>query len=422
MPETYVGIDRQESARRIERDVETLGGPEYTRSSEAICRYAYTPEYRRTVEYFEQALGELDFDVFEDPVGNLVARNRPKGEQVFGIGSHCDSNRNGGKYDGTLGVVTALEVCRLNADHGLALPLQLISFLEEEASGFGVGVLGSRIAAGRIGEEELRGLRAIDDGRPFFEHARDAGYEPERWSESSEILDDLIGWIELHIEQARVLQDTGRRLGVVTGIAGLVWVELTIEGRSDHAGATPMDFRLDASVPAAECVVELERIAREASAAAVATAGELELSPGLVNVIPRRARVKMDIRASADDIVERVAGAIEDFAERAVTARGLTATVDRPMRLPATPMDKQIVQTLDHAAAAAGEPYMLMPSGAAHDTMCVADRVPTGMVFVPCKDGISHSPEESANPTDSALAAEVMLNAIRDLVPPELSP
>jgi hypothetical protein len=130
-------IDHTKSAERIERDIETLAGPDYTRSSEAIRRYAYTPEYRNTLDYFVGELETLGFEHYEDPMGTLVARNRPAGEKVFGVGSHCDSNRNGGKYDGTMGVVTALEVCRLNSDLGLGLPLQLISFLEEEGSGFG---------------------------------------------------------------------------------------------------------------------------------------------------------------------------------------------------------------------------------------------------------------------------------------------
>src|SRR5213079_3115949 len=135
---------------------------------------------------------ELGFDVSEDPVGTLAARNRPPGEKVFGVGSHCDSNRNGGKYDGTLGVVVALEVARLNKELGLDLPLQLISFLEEEGSGFGQMLLGSRIVAQRVTEEDLNErFRAIDDGRSFWEHAEQAGYEPARWRECSHILDDL---------------------------------------------------------------------------------------------------------------------------------------------------------------------------------------------------------------------------------------
>src|SRR5216684_5452917 len=258
-------MDRERSAARIEHDIETLAGPGYSLSDEAIRRYAYTPVYRATLDYFGGALRELGFDVSEDPVGTLVARNRPPGEPVFGIGSHCDSNRNGGKYDGTMGVVTALEVCRLNEELGLGLPLQLISFLEEEGSGFGQMLLGSRIMLQRVTEEELReSFRAVDDGRPFWEHAAEAGYEPERWRESIHVLDDLSGWIEMHIEQARVLQDTRNRIGIVNAIAGYVHADVVVQGRGDHAGATPMSLRLDPTLVLAETALELERLARAA--------------------------------------------------------------------------------------------------------------------------------------------------------------
>jgi allantoate deiminase len=409
-------IDRERSARRIERDIDTLAGPQYTRSDEAIRRYAYTPEYRATLDYFTEALRDLGFDVSEDAVGTLVARNRPAGEKVFGIGSHCDSNRNGGKYDGTMGVVTALEVCRLNAELGLELPLQLVSFLEEEGSGFGQMLLGSRIMLQRVTEEELREtFRALDDGRPFWEHAAEAGYEPERWRESIHVLDDLSGWIEMHIEQARVLQDTGNRIGVVTAIAGYVHADVIVAGRADHAGATPMDFRLDPGLVAAETILELERLARGAGKGTVGTVGEIEFEPSLINVVPARARLSLDIRGTDDAAFRSVAAEIAAFAEHAAAERGMTAGLRQRQTLAPTPMDEKIVAALEAAARDSGEPFMLMPSGAAHDTMCVAELVPSAMVFVPCKDGISHSPLEDAKPADAALAAEIILNAIRSL-------
>ena len=164
-----------------------------------------------------------------------------------------------------MGVVTALEVCRLSAEHGLDLPLQLVSFLEEEGSGFGQMLLGSRIMLQRVTEEDLRErFLAIDDGRSFWEHAEAAGYEPARWRESIQVLDGLTGWIEMHIEQARVLQDTGKRIGIVDAIAGYVHADVFVTGRGDHAGATPMGLRLDPTTVLAETVLELERLATEA--------------------------------------------------------------------------------------------------------------------------------------------------------------
>ena len=411
-----VSIDRARSAERIERDIETLAGPSYTRSDEAIRRYAYTPEYQATLEYFAGELGALGFEVSSDPVGTLVARNRPAGEKVFGVGSHCDSNRNGGKYDGTMGVVTALEVCRLNEELGLDLPLQLLSFLEEEGSGFGQMLLGSRIVAQRVTEEELReGFRALDDGRPFWEHAEEAGFEPARWRESLRILDDLTGWIELHIEQARVLQDTGNRLGIVHAIAGYIHADIWLEGRADHAGATPMDFRLDVAPVAAQVVLEVERLARAAGNGTVGTVGEIEFEPGIINVVPGKARLSLDTRGVVEEGFHSVARDIEAFAREAAERSGLTTTYRQRQALPATPLDEGVVRALEEAAGATGEPFMVMASGAAHDTMCVAAHVPSAMVFVPCKDGISHSPAEDADPADAALGAEVILNAVRSL-------
>jgi allantoate deiminase len=411
-------IDLERSAARIAHDIDVLSGPEHTRSTEAIVRYAYTPEYRRTLDHFGAELRSLGFEVSEDPVGTLVARNRPAGERVFGIGSHCDSNRNGGRYDGTLGVVTALEVCRLNAEHGLDLPLQLISFLEEEGSGFGQMLLGSRIVLQRVTDDDLRQrFRAVDDGRSFWEHAEDAGYEPARWRDSIHVLDDLVGWIEMHIEQARVLQDTGNRIGIVHTIAGYVHADVVVEGRGDHAGATPMDLRLDPTTVLAETVLELERLAGVAGRGTVGTVGEIEVDPGLINAIASRVRFSLDIRGPVDEAYRGVADAIAGFTVESAARRGMTATFAPRQDLLATPLDARIVAALDVAAAATGEPYVQMHSGAAHDTMCVAERVPSAMVFVPCRDGISHHPAEEADPADAALAAQVILDAITALVP-----
>jgi allantoate deiminase len=394
--------------------VETLAGPGYTLSDEAIRRYAYTEVYESTLRFFTRELEALGYTVTRDPVGTLVARNRPPGEPAFGIGSHCDSNRNGGKWDGTLGVVIALEVCRLNEEHGLGLPLQLVSFLEEEGSGFAAGLLGSRIVAQRVTEEDLREtFRAIDDGRSFWEHAADAGYEPGRWRECVRILDGLTGWIEPHIEQGRVLQDTGNRIGIVNVISGITWADVTVDGRADHAGATPMDFRLDPTLVAAECILELERLARAAGAGTVGTVGEIDVQPGLINAIARQVRFSIDIRGADDETFRGVARDIAAFAREAAVRRGMTAEHAERQLVPATPLDPGVVAALEEAARATGEPALTMVSGAAHDTMCIADRVPSAMVFVPCRDGISHDPAEDARPEDAALAAEVVLNAIR---------
>jgi hydantoinase/carbamoylase family amidase len=220
----------------------------------------------------------------------------------------------------------------------------------------------------------------------------------------------------MHIEQARVLQDTDNRIGIVTAIAGYVHADVVVHGRGDHAGATPMDFRLDPTLPMAESIIELERLAREAGKGTVGTVGEIEVEPGIINAIASRVRFSLDIRGPDDEAYRRVARDISLFAEEAARGRGMEAEFSQRQTLSATPLDAQIVAALEEAAKATGEPYMTMHSGAAHDTMCVAERVPSAMVFVPCKDGVSHHPAEDADPADAALAAQIILNAISALV------
>ena len=405
-------IDRERSRARIERDIETLGGPAYTLSESAICRYAYSDVYRATLDYFTSELERIGFSVWQDPVGTLIASNVAPGAPAFGVGSHCDSNRNGGKYDGTLGVCTALEVCRLATEAGEGLPLRLISFLEEEGSGFGQMLLGSRIMLQRVTEEELRETFRDEHGVSFWDSAVAAGYEPARWRESIHELDGLTGWVEVHIEQGRVLQDTGNRLGIVEAIVGYIHGDLHFHGRADHAGATPMDFRLDAAVPAAETIVELERLANELGGDVVGTVGEIEVQPDLINVVPGGVRLSLDLR-SVSDLRGELCRQIVAFARERGAARGVGVEWIPRQELPVQPMDEGVVAALSASAQESGEPFRQMPSGAAHDTQCVASRVPSAMVFVPCVDGLSHTPLETADPSDAALAAEVVYEAIR---------
>jgi allantoate deiminase len=406
--------DLAQSAGRIAADVEALTGERYTLPGAGITRYAYTDGYAATLDYFRAAFEGIGFQVWFDPVGTLVASNVGPGERAFGMGSHCDSNRNGGPWDGTLGVVSALEACRIAQERGLDLPLRVISFLEEEASGFGQMLLGSRIVLGAVSDEELASYRD-EHGVPFLEAAAGAGYRPDEHARAGEILDGLVGWIELHIEQGRVLQDTGARLGVVDAIAGYVHADLAIEGRADHAGATPMGYRSDAGITAAEAVVELERIVKAHSPDTVGTVGALTFGPGIINVIPGRAEATLDIRSVSGDH-EKVYAALSDFVLARASARGQRSEMRERNRVSSTPMDAHVVEALERAAALSGVPWRRMPSGAAHDTQMVARRIPSAMLFVPCLDGISHSPEESADPADAALGVQVMLAAARELL------
>lgn len=409
-------IDRKATARRIEEQLSTLAAPPFSATTNGVSRYAYTAAYRRTLDYLVERCEEVGLSVSWDPIGTLIARNVPPGEPVVALGSHCDSVRGGGPWDGTLGVLAALEVCRLARELQLGIGLQVMSFLEEEGAGFGRSLLGSSLMAGEIAEEDLReGIRFLDDGRSLWVHAVEAGFDPARWRDSVRALENVSAWIELHIEQGRVLQDTGRKLGVVSAIAGYIHADLKVLGQADHAGATPMDFRLDAALPAAETVVELERLALAAGDGTVATVGDAELVPGQINVVAGEASLTLDIRGTRDEAVTAVAEEIRRFAVAAARRRKMRAIFTDRASLPATALDDRVRAALTAAAKASRVPHSSMPSGAVHDTMCLARRVPSGMLFIPCRDGISHSPAESASPADAAGAIEVMLGAVAEL-------
>ena len=409
-------IDRDACARRIAREIRKLSAPPFTSGPDGVTRYAFTEAYMRTLGYLSDQLGELGFAVRLDPVGNLIARNCPAKIGAVGLGSHCDSVRGGGSYDGTLGVLAAMEVARLSYQQGYDLPLQIVSWVEEEASGFGQLLLGSRLATGRIDGQALQTeVRALDDGQSFFDHAREVGLQPERASEVSSALENLTAWIELHIEQGRVLEDAREQFGVVEAIAGYVHADIEILGQPDHAGATPMGLRHDAAIAAAQLTLELERLAIEAAGGSVATVGEMTLDPGAINIIPGRARLSLDVRAPDDtkisSIVQKAITAADEFA----MSRGLQVTYRERQRMPPAVLEPGVIAALERSVQATGAPWRRMISGAAHDTMCIASHVPSAMLFVPCRHGISHSPSEYASSANAALGVEVLLNAVIEL-------
>jgi hydantoinase/carbamoylase family amidase len=229
------------------------------------------------------------------------------------------------------------------------------------------------------------------------------------------VFEDLVAWIELHIEQGRVLEDAGERIGVVEAIAGYVHADIEIVGRADHAGGTPMGLRQDAMIPAAQCVLEVERLALAAAHGAVATVGELTLEPGRINIIPGRARVSLDIRSAASETIDAIASEAASTVVEAAAARRLIATYRERQRVEPTALDRNVVGTLIDVVSATGVQWRRMVSGAAHDTMCIAPHVPSAMVFVPCRAGISHSPAEYASAADAALGVEVLVGAALQL-------
>ena len=398
-------FDAGAAAHRLERDIEELA--RFSRPGPGITRLSFTPEYGQALSYLANEFEKIGFAVRQDAVGNFVASNVPPGERCVALGSHVDSVPHGGRFDGTAGVLCALEVAR-NAPE---VPLKIFSFVEEEGARFGSGLLGSRCAAGKVSAEELKEYRD-QEGVSFYEAAREAGHSPGEVAECSRSLEGVECYLEVHIEQGRVLEDAGQDLGIVEAIAGVIHASVEVEGRADHAGATPMDLRSDAGLTAAEIVTEVNAAARDEGGSIVGTVGRLELDPGALNIIPGRAVVGLDIRDVDGDRRDRVAQRVLASARERAGSRGQKVLYREHLRSSPTPMDREVVAGLERAAKEVELAGRTMVSGAGHDAMMVAGLVPSGMLFVPSRDGVSHSPDEYTEPVHLARAVAALLEFV----------
>lgn len=399
------------SIKDIETDLDALA--QITDPERPWTRRAFSPRFDEGRDYLRRRFLNEGLNVSTDAGGNLIGRREGTEPQAGTIilGSHSDTVPDGGRFDGVAGVVVALEVARILSRRGVDLRhnLAVVDFLAEEVSIFGVSCIGSRAMAGVLPQDWLR---RISDGRDLATAIRDVGGKPE--SLEAPLADDLKAFLELHIEQGPVLEREKIALGVVTTIVGINRVEIEVKGRPDHAGTTPMGLRADALVAAARIVSEIERFATELSGGPghfTATVGEFEISPNAANVVPGRVRMLVDIRAErAEDkeaFVSWLTGLDAD-GENTIEARLISAN-------PGVQMDDGLQETLAKAADGLDTPYRKMVSGAGHDAAFMARLCPSAMLFVPCRDGRSHCPEEWADAADLALAAEVLANTIMEL-------
>ncbi|WLD96675.1 Zn-dependent hydrolase [Agrobacterium leguminum] len=399
------------SIKDIETDLDALA--QITDPERPWTRRAFSPRFDEGRDYLRRRFLGEGLNVSTDAGGNLIGRREGTEPQAGTImlGSHSDTVPDGGRFDGVAGVVVALEVARILSRRGVALRhnLAVVDFLAEEVSIFGVSCIGSRAMAGVLPQDWLR---RISDGRDLATAIRDVGGKPE--SLEAPLADDLKAFLELHIEQGPVLEREKIALGVVTTIVGINRVEIEVKGRPDHAGTTPMGLRADALVAAARIVSEIERYATELSGGPghfTATVGEFEISPNAANVVPGRVRMLVDIRAErAEDkeaFVSWLTGLDAD-GENTIEARLISAN-------PGVQMDDGLQETLAKAADGLDTPYRKMVSGAGHDAAFMTRLCPSAMLFVPCRDGRSHCPEEWADAADLALAAEVLANTIMEL-------
>jgi allantoate deiminase len=339
-----------------------------------------------------------------DAVGNLrgfYPAALPGTPRIL-IGSHLDTVPNAGAFDGILGVVLAIGLVELL--NGLKLPfgIEVIGFSEEEGVRFGVPFIGSRALVGRA-DEELLG-RKDAHGIPVRKAIQDFGLNPNEISQAP-LRDDVLGYIEFHIEQGPVLENLGRPLGVVEAIVGQNRLEFTFSGQANHAGTTPMNRRHDALAAAAEWIVAVENLAQH-TPGSVATVGLVEAKPGAMNVIAGEARATLDIRHTSDRARTEALGELIRQAESIATRRGATAKWRTLLAQNAVAMDPFLTEQIEHALQKAGCQPHRMASGAGHDAMILAEKVPAAMIFLRTPGGISHDPSESVHLDDVAKALE----------------
>lgn len=327
------------------------------------------------------------------------------------IGSHLDTVPNAGAYDGILGVV--LGVALLESLEGRKLPfgIEVLGFSEEEGVRFGVPFIGSRALVGRLDAELLK-VRDLN-GISVRTAIENFGLNPAEIPNAA-IKNDVLAYLEFHIEQGPVLETLGRPLGVVEAIVGQTRLEIRFIGQANHAGTTPMNLRHDALAAAAEWIVEVERIGQR-EAGLVATVGQIEAVPGASNVIASEARVTLDIRHKADDVRYRATDLLIGRAREIAERRGLLLRKNRLMSQPAVAMDPFLTDQIERAIRSTNSPPHRMASGAGHDAMILAEKVPAAMVFLRSPGGISHDPAESVNPQDVECALECGMHLLEQL-------
>ncbi|HVP88494.1 MAG TPA: allantoate amidohydrolase [Casimicrobiaceae bacterium] len=385
---------------------------------DGLTRVYLSPQQRAASTLVLQWMTEAGMNARLDAVGNVVGRYEGEraGLPCLLLGSHLDTVRDAGKYDGMLGVVTAIECVAALHEQRRRLPfaIDVIGFADEEGVRFNVTLLGSRAVAGSFDRTYLE--RTDRDGLAMRDAMRGFGLDPDSIDNAARRRAELLAYAELHIEQGPVLEQEGLPVGVVTAINGGNRLAIELTGMAGHAGTVPMHLRRDALTAAAECVLAVERIA-SGDRDLVGTVGKIEAAPGAINVIPGRVRFSVDVRAPTDVLRERalaaIRSAIADIAGRRKVALDIQPVWDAKTTPCAPWLQEQI------AAAVAGEAVAprRLPSGAGHDGMAISAITDIGMLFVRCRGGISHNPAEAISEEDAGVAARVFLRFIENFRP-----
>jgi N-carbamoyl-L-amino-acid hydrolase len=401
-------IDADRLVRRLDR-LAAIGAIE----GGGCCRLALTDEDRAGRDLVVGWMRELGLEVAVDPIGNVFGLRRGTGDLApVMTGSHIDTVRTGGRYDGNLGVLGALEVVETLNGAGIVTrrPLVVAFFTDEEGARFAPDMLGSLVYVGGLGLHEALDAVSIDGKRLGDELARIgyAGAAPIGVHRPH-------AYAELHIEQGPVLDAEGITIGAVEDLQGISWQEIAITGQSNHAGTTPMRLRHDAGYCAAAIGTFLRDLAREMGGSQVCTMGKVDLHPNLINVIAARARVTVDLRNTHEAALQDAERRLAVFLDGLVRAEGVTIETRRLARFEPVIFDEGIAGLVERTAARLGHSCRRMTSGAGHDAQMLARICPAGMIFVPSVKGISHNPAEHTEPGDLAAGANVLLHTLLEL-------
>jgi hydantoinase/carbamoylase family amidase len=394
---------------RIERDVLALSRitsptePGYTRLS-------FTDEDRRAREYITHLMeDEARLTVTIDPVGNLIGRREGKKEKpALLLGSHLDTVRGGGRFDGVSGVIGAIEVARRFEEEGTENihPVEVVAFVAEEPSPFGLSTIGSRGMAGKLSPELLGSLKD-DAGRTLEKAIREIGGDPANIRKAKRSSKDVLAYLELHIEQGPHLCSKSIPIGVVTGIVGISRGKVEVVGKNDHSGTTAMEVRKDALAGGSEAVLALERICATL-AGVVGTVGRVEVFPNSSNVIPGRVILDMEIRSLREDLLHQAASSFREALEWIKEKRGVQILFEIGISSKPVAFDLDMVKRIVGVCEQLGIPHAQLTSGAGHDANHLAEVAPVAMIFIPSRDGRSHCPEEWTEFEEVCLGTEVL--------------
>jgi len=401
---------------RLVKDFEAMA--QLTAPGEGINRLAFTDADWAGRQYIIDRMTDAGLSVGIDDFGNVIGYKIGKKPDlpVVMVGSHTDSVPNGGNYDGVVGVLSAIEVIRSMTDDGYEHDhtIAVVSFMCEESGRFGNATLGSKAMRGELTLQDLH--RLVDkQGISLYEALKDRNLNPDG-IETMAYKRPVKSFTEIHIEQGKVLEHEQKTIGIVTGIAAPERFYVTIRGNADHSGATPMNLRHDALCGASKIILGIEEIASmQEEPPVVGTVGIVEVTPGAMNVIPGAVKLGVDIRSISKVARNSVVTLVKEFIDITAEKRGLSYTIETIAQDHPVEMHPAMIREIEEAVKSVGIEYMTMPSGAGHDAMHWAEAVPTGMIFIPCRDGISHNPAEFAEMDDIVTGAEVLDKVLRKL-------